>query len=376
MDYVTDIKLDGCKTELANLIYEKKLLQQLFDTYTSQYDQLTKQYPDTTTLTIHREHLQNEISHAQKKLGSVSWRIKKLQQAICGREKYIDFCKKFPLGRIPLGYDKESGNAIALPLRQLFSLSVSVLDSESRTLVLGNLFEAYCRENMQLIVFKRKNKSLFGEGSILTEKYAKRSKMIVFEPTPDDGSRLVKKLCKEMEQRSNLKRQYCKEHQIDSSDAGSALEAFEFIREKTTPIMVVLEEFTELEQILKPEDKAKLGALLAAKAGDEPQSAYDVMRRGRGYNLFYTGCFDLVFTSSEDKTDLLVDKFNPQHYVLTFASEEEPKRFARWSEYEYGIPGKPSCECMMDYNNSSYRFVMPCGADENPDDQNIFTLEL
>lgn len=375
---INEIRQTGYKIELEDLLQEKKLLQQLLKLYTEQYTAIQEKYPEEGTLKIHKEHLKKELGFAQRRLSIVEWRAKKMQEIARGREKYTDFCEKFPMGRIPLGYDCESGNPIALPLRQMFALSVSVAQPEMREKVYGNLLEAYAREGMQVMVFKKKKKSLFSEDSELLKTYSKRTEMIVLEPTAADGSRLVKKLVREMEKRAGLKRQYCKEHGLDANDPATTLKAFDFIRGKTKPLMVWFEEFNELEEILTAEDKASLGALFAAGEKNEENSEYSNLQRGRGYNLYYTGVFDLLMTCEENKTGLLVDQFNPQHHILRFASEKETERFERWKEYEYGIPGKDQCDCLMTYNEQDYRFLMPAGSSEreNPDDLNIFTLDL
>ena len=182
-----------------------------------------------------------------------------------------------------------------------------------------------------------------------------------------------------MQKPADLKRKYCKEHDQDAADPTSALKAFDFIRSKTKPLMVWFEAFEELETIFTAEDKASLGALFAAGGKQEEMTDYANLQRGRGYNLYYTGCFKEGFSQcGQQRDDSLLEQFNPQQHILRFNEEPEEKCFARWEEYQYGIPGKTQCSCIMTYNGEDYCITMPCGTheEENPDDLNIFTLDL
>lgn len=373
-----ELQTEGYKLEREDLMREKKLLQQLFQECTAQYAAVCEKYPDEGAMKIHKDYLKKQIGRYQNCLLVAEWRARKLRQITFGREEYAAFCEQFPAGRIPLGYDNESGNPIALPLRQMFALSVVVHEPETREKVYANLLEAYAREGMQVIVFKKKKNSLFVEGSPLLNAYQKRTDMILLEPNADDGERLFDKLYKEMQKRAELKRKYCKEHGLDASDPATTLKAFDLIRSKTRALMVWFEAFDELETVLYPGQKIMFGELFAAGGRDEEQSQYSDLQRGRGYNLYYTGCFDSLISCGQEQNDSLLAKFNPQQHILRFKEEEEEKSFARWDEYEYGIPGKTQCNCMMTYNGQDYFFMMPSGTreQEDPDDLNIFTHGL
>lgn len=373
-----DVQTEGCQLELEHLTAEKKLLQQELQLCTAQYTEVCERFPNEEAMKIHKDYLKKQLGRYQQCLLIAEWRAKKLREVTFGRELYTEFCQQFPAGRIPLGYDNQSGHPIALPLRQLFSLSVIVREPETREKIWGNLLEACAREGMQVIVFKKQKNSLFSEGSRLLTAYQKRTDMILLEATADDGGRLADKLTKEMQKRAELKRKYCKEHDLDVADPATTLKAFDLIRSKTRPLMVWFEAFEELEKVLDDNAKAVLGELFAAGRKAEDCSEYSDLQRGRGYNLYYTGCFSNPVSCGEERNDSLVELFNPQQHILRFNEEEEKTCFARWDEYEYGIPGKTQCSCMMTYNGEDYRFTMPCGTreEEDPDDLNIFTLGL
>ena len=373
------VQTEGYQLELEHLTQEKKLMQQLLQMCTEQYAEVRERFPEEDAMKIHKDYLKKQLGRYQQCVRIAEWRAKKLRGITFGREEYPTFCEKFPAGRIPLGYDDQSDNPIALPLRQMFSLSVVVKEPETREKVYANLLEAYAREGMQVMVFKKKKNSLFGEGSPLLQAYQKRTDMILLEAAAEDGKRLVDKLTKEMQKRADLKRKYCKEHDLDAADPTSALKAFDFIRSKTKPLMVWFEAFEELETIFTAEDKASLGALFAAGGKQEEMTDYANLQRGRGYNLYYTGCFKEGFSQcGQQRDDSLLEQFNPQQHILRFNEEPEEKCFARWEEYQYGIPGKTQCSCIMTYNGEDYCITMPCGTheEENPDDLNIFTLDL
>lgn len=373
-----DVQTKGYQMELEHLTAEKKLLRQELQLCTAQYTEVCERFPDEEAMKIHKDYLKKQLGRYQQCLLVAEWRAKKLRGITQSREEYPVFCRQFPTGRIPLGYDNQSGHPIALPLRQLFSLSVVVREPETREKVYANLLEAYAREGMQVIVFKKQKNSLFSESSPLIAAYQKRTDMILLEATPGDGERLIDKLFKEMQKRTDLKRKYCKEHDLDAGDPAATLKAFDFIRSKTRPIMVWFEAFEELESVLSATEKSKLGVFFSAGGKNEEGSVYSNLQRGRGYNLYYTGCFHEIPLGGEERNDSLLELFNPQQHILRFNEEDEQKSFARWDEYEYGIPGKTQCVCTMTYDGQDYRLTMPCGTceEEDPDDLNIFTIGL
>lgn len=374
-----DVQTEGYKLELEHLTKEKQQLQQLLQLCTEQYAEVCERFPEEKALMIHKDYLKKQLGRYQQCLLIAEWRAKKLRSITFGREEYPDFCEKFPAGRIPLGYDDQTGNPIALPLRQMFALSVVVEEPETREKVFANLLEAYAREGMQVLVFKKKKNSLFSEGSPLLKAYQKRTDMILLDATEEDSERLYDKLVKEMQKRADLKRKYCKEHDLDVADPASALKAFDFIRSKTKPLMVWFEAFEELESVFLDVIKMNLGVLFAAGGRQEEMTDYANLQRGRGYNLYYTGCFrERLSQCGQQRDDSLLEQFNPQQQILRFNEETEEKCFARWEEYEYGIPGKTRCSCTMKYDGRDYTLTMPCGTheEENPDDMNIFTLDL
>lgn len=75
--------------------------------------------------------------------------------------EYELFAAQFGLGRIPLGYAKDSGKPIALPLKQFSTLALYFGNENGTKSILNNLLYAFQRENIELWIIKRKEKSLF-----------------------------------------------------------------------------------------------------------------------------------------------------------------------------------------------------------------------
>lgn len=75
--------------------------------------------------------------------------------------EYEDFAGQFSHGRIPLGYSKQTGKPVALPLKQFDILSLYFGNSNGTKPILTNLLHSAQKEAMELWIIKRKQNSLF-----------------------------------------------------------------------------------------------------------------------------------------------------------------------------------------------------------------------
>ncbi len=75
--------------------------------------------------------------------------------------EYSVFAAQFQRGRIPLGFAKQSGKPVALPLKQFRTLGLYFGNPSGTKPIIQNLLFAAQREGMELWIIKRQNNSLF-----------------------------------------------------------------------------------------------------------------------------------------------------------------------------------------------------------------------
>src|SRR5699024_11079374 len=114
---------------------------------------------------------------AQARTGQLKNALEKIQAAnaayaparrlpVTGEDaEYADFAGQFASGRIPLGYAKQGGKAVAIPLRQLAVLGVYFGNPAGTLPITENLLCAALRENMAIWIIRRKQHSLFNNNA-------------------------------------------------------------------------------------------------------------------------------------------------------------------------------------------------------------------
>ena len=75
--------------------------------------------------------------------------------------EYIDFAAQFNSRRIPIGFAKNTGKSVALPLKQFNTLAVYFGNKQGVKPILNNLLYSFQRENMEMWIIKSKKDSLF-----------------------------------------------------------------------------------------------------------------------------------------------------------------------------------------------------------------------
>lgn len=75
--------------------------------------------------------------------------------------EYVDFAAQFNPRRIPLGFAKNTGKSVALPLKQFIGLGIYFGNSQGTKPILNNLLYSFQRENMEMWIIKSKKDSLF-----------------------------------------------------------------------------------------------------------------------------------------------------------------------------------------------------------------------
>ena len=292
-------------------------------------------------------------------------------------QSYQEFRSQFGPGRIPLGYTLDRAKPVAIPLKQMFTTSVYFGNKLGIAPVTDNLLEAFCAEQMDLIIVKRGVGSLFEEGSPRMEALRQKTNVTLLTTAPEDLDTLLDRLVEAMKQRSVLKNAFMEQHHLDGADLANMQLAYSYIRAGTRPLMVFFEGYYDMARRLNQIQGAKLSALLGARNPNDDDSPETRRRRGLGYNLYYTCCFLPGEYSKLEIQTTMSSCLNPQKFTLLFGgmlskagllSLEMPSQYKEKSQ-------KPLAQYdrfLMYYNGAFKEMLMPCGrlmqAEVDPDD--------
>ena len=289
-------------------------------------------------------------------------------------QSYEDFCKKFAPLRIPLGYNLSDAKPVALPLRQTFALTVYNGNPVGTEHIMGTLLQAYCREQMELLIVRRNVNSIYADGSELLQRLQQQTKVTLFAQEKEGGLQdLFEYLMEVMGQRMQLRNEFVQQNGLTPGDPGNVLRAFGYIHEHSTPVMVIFESFYEFATSLYDGQAVTFQELFRA----QDPNAVGSRNNGYGYNLYYTACFGPgEYTRTAAKTPL-ADAFNPQKFTLMFGGQLD-KCGAIPLPQEYMLVNEPDEQynhCVMYYQDKFAGLSMPCGelihAEPDPDEVSI-----
>lgn len=299
-------------------------------------------------------------------------------------ETYEEFLQRFEPGRIPLGYETSKIKPVALPLKQMYSLSVYCGNPEGTPTIMSNLISAYRREGMELLIVKRAVNSLFDDpdGPLF---YLNQVEHVSFlRCVEEDTHSLLERLLQEMKARKGLRKEYCDLKNLDVSDPSTMLLAADYVRAHSTPLMVLFEGFVPyVNALMKAEaqkeaavDAVMMEHIFAGASSQEMKNTSEaaIRRRGIGYGIYYTA----FYGPDEISAESVAQTFNPQRHILLLGGQYDkqtlesrlPESLRSQTEpepyYNRGI---------MVYGGKGYAIQMPCGdlrPKEDPDFASIF----
>ena len=226
----------------------------------------------------------------------------------------------------------------------------------------GVVLTAAEMNRMDLIVVKQMSASFFNDIERV-RKYFK-GKIKFYESTVEDLVELDKQICYELvQERKVFRDEYCQMHGIPTTDVIQRLKASKYIRERTTPVLIVFEKFIELFNLLKDEQIV---------SGDYQR----IFERTQGYNFYFLGGF-----TSEDELiadTAILKSFNKDEFSLLFGGRYDkqqaiaslPTDIRRKTDEE-----KDYRKFILKYQNGYYSMRMPSGVlkakDTDPDDEPI-----
>lgn len=292
-------------------------------------------------------------------------------------ETYEQFRQGFAPLRIPLGYGIQELKPVAIPLKQLFSISLYFGNPVGVAPVVENFLRAYAAENMELVIVQRSFNSIFSADMPLVQELRTQVSVELVECSREPLRVLLDRLLNEMQQRSALKQEFCEAEHVDAGDLDSTIRAFPYIHARTTPLMVIFESYYDFATTITPSQAVYYQALFEAKgpnSKDDPTSE-ELRTRGRGYNLYYTGCF---YPGDADKliTTVIKRSLNPQNFTLMFGGQFNRNGLIGMNEYDrITKPAEKYNRFIMNYDGQLHEMMMPCGAllqtETNPDDESI-----
>lgn len=266
-------------------------------------------------------------------------------------ENYAEFSKQFRPGRIPLGYLARNDSPVSLPLKQLGCLSMYFGNPVGIAPVLQNVLSTCQREQMEVIIFRRKN------GSIFECDRESNPSVTLLNCIAEDTTKLFNRMCEETKTRVSFRNAYCESNNIDKTRADANALAFDFIRSKTRGLLVLFESFSDF----------------CMNADEVSRKAFSpFFQQGKGLNYYFLGCFypnDAIAISANP----LMKGFNPDKLIMLFGGQFD-KAGLITLPYEYNKVTAKAAQ----YNNSLMHYYekfeavqMPCGKlleDSTPED--------
>lgn len=306
-----------------------------------------------------RENLKFYILHIAKEYkGNIS--PKKLK-TIPKDMTYEIFAHQFKKGRIPLGYSLLDAKPIALPMKQAKILSVYFGNPLGKCIITENILSIAIRENMELVVFKRRKDSIFDSESKQQVSEKLLSYAQIKETTEESLVCFGQELYKECDNRKKIISKYVKEAGIDLKQREGKTKRYRYVYENMPTVLIYFESFPE-------------ACLEADEATAEIYSGL-AQRFANSYNLSFICGFDVDENIECLKSDLFL-KFQPGKQALMFGGVYAKQMLADVPIDDSEDKLLPYNKCMMHYHKKFYALEMPCGAlieeiiDE--DDKSIF----
>lgn len=289
--------------------------------------------------------------------------------------EYNDFCNLFAKDRIPLGFSSMSIEKVSMPLQQLYSVSIYFGSTKSAATILENLIYAMHRENAQIIIVPRKGRSMFEPSSRLYEQVLRIGNVSTIDCSADKANALKEELKAVVLERKVLRKSYCDEHGITNWAEPESIQQWrKHVRANTYPVMVLFESWMELALSMDIESAAELSGFFQGMLG---------------FNTYFWACHysddseNLRAAIGTDENDSdneeqktrqkeirnilegMNNSFNPDQFCLLFGGNYEKQNLIKYVPRSATDKKKSADKAgeplLMQYHDSVYELVMPCG---------------
>ena len=291
------------------------------------------------------------------------------------KEAYEDFCKKFKIDRIPLGYCVDDHKKVAIPLQQLNHMSIYIGSNDQTVLIMKNIITAARKNKMKIAFVKRQNGSVYSEVQ-KTDNKPPNLDIVTYDSSVDGMKNLIDRLNAAVTERTAVRKEFCEKEGItDWKDKESIKKWRRVMRAQTEPAMVIIESFAELQVCLDAETCGILKTYLEL---------------GIGYNIYYCAFYyssdadtierakaqiDYTCTDSEEAdarkrelrqvSDTLSDSFNKDRFVLLFGGQFDKQKIIRlpfkYSGMTSTFDQNDYDKFVLHYNERLVEMRMPCG---------------
>lgn len=234
-------------------------------------------------------------------------------------ENFEEFCNTFAKERLPLGYNLEKGERVAIPFQQLNSISVYIGNRDGTAFVISKMLYAARFAGMNVHIVHKKSGSVFDNVSFLKE-VDPDNKFVHYKCISEEINILNEKLISMFSERTPLRKKICSKLGIgEGLEEWSAPDAIKqwrkYLRKDTQPVLVFFESMLDFELTVSPE-----------QVGNYKTN----FTMSKGYNIYYCGCFysdDQVLLKKEQESlkndaDFVVNERTIDHIVGEEKEEE------------------------------------------------------
>jgi S-DNA-T family DNA segregation ATPase FtsK/SpoIIIE len=273
--------------------------------------------------------------------------------------EYDTFVRQFRPGRIPLGYARQTGRPVALPLRQFSLLSLYFGNPAGRKPIISNLLYAAQRENMEIWILCRRENSIFNRGDTDSIDTSAMKNTDCLPYSQDNVRLLHNAMLGIMSQRREL----LEKHQAMPDEDEARADPFQFLMKHTPPILVLIESVADF---------------CAAMNIFSMMGMRDLLQKAPQRNVYIMGCFDPGIPE-EISSNTIFSTFAQQDIIL-FGGNLDKQNLYVVPQMLESVKQLPYNVALMQYRGKSHSLLMPCGEVKNeslPEDlQDIFGSEL
>lgn len=258
-------------------------------------------------------------------------------------QTYEDFCRSFTTDRIPLGYAARDMRPVALPLQQFYCLSLFLGNPKGAKPVFSNLLHAAQINEMETIVIRRNS------GSALEDVSPREG--LRFLPCSREGlAELAETLVNTFRERCVLRDEYSVQQGIPLTRKNRAVKAAKYIRERSKPILVLIERFADFCDVEGTGDEGELQGQFMA--------LFSLMR---GYNFYFAAGF--YHTDPPLVKHPLMGCYNQEGLLLLSGGryDKSPIPEIPYEIKKFDKQDPNFNHFLLKYQESFHPLIMPCG---------------
>ena len=262
------------------------------------------------------------------------------------KAEYHEFAAQFNGGRIPLGYSKITGKPIALPLKQLSSLSLYFGNLKGKHTIVKNILHALYREGTEIWVAKQNSNSILDLQNELDNRYL--TKMDSVTCSTEDLRLLQSALMSTILERNTI------------TDDAMNIDV-DNVKIQFPPIVLIIENFADFFSGL-----SSVAVLSYAQLFSQMKES----------NMFVVCCFEPNLPENMNTNSLF--SYFADHEILLFGGGFEKQSLCREVQKGDILNEMYFNEALMKYRNQIHPLIMPCGKieqiKEDNDLKNIFDV--